>query len=220
MKEKSRPIDLLIQANRNRQKYVRFDIPIDEENSLEAIMNAPDIFLIMEEQEIVYRKAYAQCCEEGLDKYPIDEDEWEKELQESLRIQREAAMKAGREFNEKDAYERLLRDKPANAAQQVARKISKFRTISEILPKVIKCADGKTKMFPSQEERNLFRELICSDMKLFTYLSEKYIELINSMTEEEAVAKNSLEEESSKNGDSKRSLQGDTQATEVHLTEN
>lgn len=220
MKDINRPIDLLIKANRKHQKYVRFDIPIDGENSLEAIMNAPDIFLIMEEQEIVYRKAYAQCCEEGLDKYPIDEDEWEKELQESLRIQREAAMKDGRKFNEKEAYERLLRDRPGNAAQQVARKISKFRTISEILPKVIKCSDGKTKMFPSQEERNLFRELICSDMKLFTYLSEKYIELINSMTEEEAKAKNLSEAESSKNGASKKPLQEDTQDIADHLTEN
>lgn len=214
MEKKQRAIDLLMNANKNRKKYVRFDIPIDGNNSIEAIMNAPDIFLIMEKQEIVYKKAYAQCCEEGLDSYPIDEYEWQKELHEIIEIQRKLAIKSGREFNEKEAYDRFIQDKPANAAQQVARKISKFRTIFEILPKVIKNADGKSLMFPTQEERLQFKELICSNMNLLSYLSEKYVELISSMTEEEIKAKNLSEAESLKNGEFKSSSPEDTQVTE------
>lgn len=193
--EKSRPIDLLKAAMKNKIKYVRFDIDLEEGNSLEAIMNAPDMFLIIEEQEKIYQKKYAECVKEGLHKEPINEADWKRDYEETIRVQREAAVKANRKFDEKESRQRAERDKPVNLAQQVAQKISKLRTIQEIIPKVIKTADGHTLMFPTPEERSEFKELICSNMKLFTYLSEKYVELFSEISNEQEEVKNSSEQE-------------------------
>jgi hypothetical protein len=200
MDKKQRPIDLLRAANQNKRKYVRFDIPLGPDNAIEAIMNAPDVFLTLEEQEKIYQKKYAECVREGLKDDPINETDWEKDFEETIRVQREAAKKSDKEFNEQDARERALKDKPLNLAQQVAQKISRLRTVQEIIPKVIKTSDGKTLMFPTAEERAEFKEMICSDMKLFTYLSEKYIELLTDITKKENEVKNSSAEASLESG--------------------
>lgn len=193
--KKQRPIDLLKAATKDKIKYVRFDIPLGENDAIEAIMNAPDMFLILEEQEKIYQKKYAECVRDGLDKEKPNEADWKKEFEETIRIQREAARKANREFKELEAREKAERDKPINLAQQVAQKISKLRTIQEIIPKVIKKADGKTLMFPTPEEREEFKEIICSDMTLFTFLSEKYVELFSDINKEKEIIKNSSEQE-------------------------
>lgn len=191
-KSDQRPIDLLKKANQNKIKYVRFDIPLGDNDSIEAIMNAPDMFLIMEEQEKIYQIKYAECVREGLKKEKVNEADWQKELEDTIRLKRENAQKTGREFNEDEARKRAEQDgRPVNLAQQVAQKISKIRTIQEIIPKVIKMSDGKTLMFPTPEEQAEFKEIICSDMKLFTYLSEKYVELMMEMIKEENEVKNS-----------------------------
>ena len=192
---KMRPIDLLKAANINKIKYVRFDIPLDAGNSIEAIMNAPDLFFILEEQEKIYQKKYAECKADGMAGVEINDADWKKEVEDTIRIQREAAQKQGKEFNEREARDKAARDKPVDLAQQVAAKISKIRTVQEILPKVIKMADGKTLMFPEKEDREDFKEIITSNMKLFTYLSEKYVDLFTQLTTDEEEVKNVSEQE-------------------------
>jgi hypothetical protein len=204
----SRPIDLLKKANENKTKAVRFDLPPNHPDAMEAIMTAPDMFLIMEEQEKIYQKKYVECLEDGLGDKPINAADWKKEFDDTLRVQREAAKKAGREFDEKNAE----KNKPVDLAQQVAQKISKLRTVQEIIPKVIRKADG-TLMFPTREEQQEFKDLICSDMKLFSYLSEKYIELFTEITTEETEVKNLSAGGNSANGSSRNAAPDDGAST-------
>ena len=193
--KKLRPIELLKAANINKIKYVRFDIPLDAGNSIEAIMNAPDLFFIIEEQEKIYQKKYAECKSDGMGGMEINDADWKKEVEDTIRIQKETALKQQKKFNEPEAREKVGRDKPIDLAQQVALKISKIRTVQEILPKVIKMADGKTLMFPEREDREEFKQIITSNMKLFTYLSEKYVDLFTQLTSDEEEIKNSSEQE-------------------------
>lgn len=194
-KDKKRPIELLKAANANKIKYVRFDLQLDGDNVIEAIMNAPDMFFTLEEQEKIYQKKYAECRAEGLAGLAINEADWKKEMEDTIRIQKETAQKQGKTFNEHEVRERALKDKPVDLAQQVAQKISKIRTVLEILPKVIKMSDGKTLMFPEAEDREEFKQIITSNMKLFTYLSEKYVDLFTQLTDEEGEVKNSSKQE-------------------------
>lgn len=207
-KSGERPIDFLIRANENKTKAVRFDLPPNHPNAMEAIMTAPDMFLITEEQEKIYQKKYSECLEDGLGGKPINEADWKKDAEDTLRVQRESAHKAGRKFDEKEARANIEKNKPVDLAQQVAQKISKLRTIQEIIPKVIRKADGNL-MFPTREEQQKFKDLVCSDMKLFSYLSEKYIELFTEVTKEEAEVKNLSAEENSANGSSRSDAPGD-----------
>ena len=161
-----RPIDLLKRAY--QADTVNISIPIDENTAIDAVMSPPDVWQIMEKQDAIYAAKLGEKINQGLGLLPIDEAEWQQEIAQY----------------DKETAERLQIKRPANAAEQQARKYAKFVLIQELLPEIMRDRETNELLFPTAEERKEFAHLIRSNLKLFNMLTQKYIELISKMNQE------------------------------------
>jgi len=212
--DKKRPIELLKAANKGRIKNIRIELP-----PFEAYMSIPDIFMIVRERKKVEKIRYVEYRREGLDKEPIIEEDWDKNLIESIKTQRINAEKIGKEFNEAEVRATIEKERPDNLARQLAIDDSNIEMIMEILPKMIKREDGITPLFETAEERKSFQEIVRSDPKLFEYLAQKVTEAFALWSKTEEEVKNSSPAGSLSSGKSRNSLQDDTPDTDIPLAE-
>lgn len=202
-----RPIELLKAAHEKKVARVEFQIPAGEGKFIDAVLTAPDIFDIQEIQDKIYRKTFAEYRKEGLEDEPIDEEAWNRELDETRKSMRDKG-KSDKEIE--DTVASLEKEKPRNMAQQGALRISKIRTTQELIP--LHLRDKKTSefLFPDKEDRRVFKEILCSDLSLMQLLTNKYLELTLLIGKTEDDVKNSLKPEDSESGGSKKQPRGGT----------
>lgn len=203
MQKKLRPIDLIRNANKGKKKTVKIQIPIGDEKYINAILSAPDILTIGREQTRQGKLAYARIAKEEPDavKTDIIESDWQAKLD----------MQDDPEIRERMKKE----NRPKNLAEQMAQDESTSIVIEKLLPKYLRGLDGKL-LFPTQEEREMFREEMLSDLKFYQDISKKYIDLITDYMKTEQLAKNLSKEENSQSMSSKKDSQDDTPDTERH----
>ena len=190
-------IDLLKNANQNKIKSIEFVIPIDDNNGIDTVLQAPDLWSLKEEQEKVYHAKLVELCQEGYDQYPINEQDFNKEVENYL----ENLKKSGSKDIDK-AVENYKKDRPKSLADQLAQRTSKYRTIFEILPKFLRYKENNKLLFPTAEEQKQFKDILSSNNKLFELLTGKYIEL-SKLINEEDTEKNSGKPGNGKSTDSK-----------------
>src|SRR4030042_1685663 len=76
---KTRIIDLVRKANREEIIQEDFELAISEQ-PVKLRLAMPDIFDILTDQTMAYDSALARCISEGMNDYPINEIEWQKEF--------------------------------------------------------------------------------------------------------------------------------------------
>ena len=159
-------IQQLIEAAYEKRKVeVRFKINIDGQE-VPCMLSAIEYSDILKVQNKIYIREMAKAESEGLDKLPISESDWKKEL------------------DGVSAETRKVMEKPANAAEQHAKKISWYETILDIMPEHLKQdKPGNPPLLNNPEEIALFKKLIKADGKLFGTLTEAWSKL-NEMKKE------------------------------------
>jgi hypothetical protein len=168
-----KPIELLKASYDKKTIQVQFQIPLDN-GHLDAILTAPDIYSLLEVQEEVYQGRYAELAKKGFKDMEFNEDDWRAELKSY----------------KGEVRKRAEEEKPKNLAEQIAKKFSKIRTIQELIPMFLRDRAGN-KLFPDPEDRNKFREILCSNADLMNLLAQKYLELTSKISEVAREAKNS-----------------------------
>lgn len=182
-------IDILEAANKGKTAEVRLEIPsTDGKTTVAAILTPPDVYSIQRTQDIIYKKQFCEYRKEGLDQELVDEDDWQAELDS---------------YKDSEVRKRIAEDKPRNMAQQGAKRFSKIATIQELIPKYLKDLKGNL-LFTTKEERDRFRDLLCSDIGLMNLLAEKYVELVTMTAEVADQVKNSSEPVNSTSGESEK----------------
>lgn len=176
-------IELLKKAKKKKSLDVSFEI-VYGEAKIPAMLSVPDLFEIMEAQEVEYNKKFIKYRKEGFDKEPIDEDKWNEEV-------------SNLERKDRPAYEKT---KPNNLAEQMATRHSRLKTILNLMPLYLKNPDNNKLLFPTEDDKEFFQDLVKGDMKLFNLLVGKYVELMNKITNVEETAKNLEKQGSSESG--------------------
>ena len=184
-KQQKSAIELIRAANSRRKIEVRFYLPVDKDIEIEVSLTAPDAYAIWELQDKTFQKALAEANQDGMNLYPVNDVDWEKELDRYA----------------EDVRESMVKDKPKNLAEQHARKISGLRTIQELLPIFIRAADGKI-LFRDKGEREEFKVFLCSNPDVMNMLTSKYIDLSNRVREVQDATKNLLPPVIAENGTS------------------
>lgn len=139
---------------------------------VEVSLQSIDLLEISKRQQIIWQKNFRENCAEGLDKYSIDEAQW----QETLSLASEAAR------------EQLEKDKPENLAAQMASKFSMLETILELVPARLK-TQGKL-LLPKREQVLKFKELVNNDAVLFRQILDLYVAVSSKEKEVSDAAKN------------------------------
>jgi len=166
-----------------KKNEIRVEFTMEYHNvKVPAMLTQVDKFLIIERQDLVYKVAYVEYRNKGLDQEPIDEDEWSQ----------------GLEGLDPETVKQLNESKPTNLAQQSAQRIARMKTIRQIIPEFLKDPQTGKRIFTEQEDLDFIQEVICSNMPLMTQLTNKFGELLRAEKEVADKAKNSSKQESSK----------------------
>jgi hypothetical protein len=197
----------IIEAAYAKEKIeIEFDIPLPGGQSIPAKLAAPDIYEIQELADLNYNKKFDQLREEGLHERPIDEKQWEKDIEEARKeLKREGR---GADYIA-DAIEKLRKDKPLSMAHQMATKFSQIRTSMDVIPLYLRNKDD-TPLFPTPESRKAFKRILASDVQLMNFIAHKYLDLTLQITNIGDTAKNSPRQDGSRNGSSSMQLLDDT----------
>ena len=191
-------IELLRAANKYKPVTAEIEIPLDGEDTLKVILHAPDIFAIQEEQEIVYQLKLAECVSKGMQKYPVPESEWVKEMLDLIsEVDRDKVFKITHKPKESTIYSTvaedmrkyLLKNKPSNLAELTAQRISKIQTVRELIPKFLKTSEGEP-LIQTAEDHEYFKEVMANNLPLFTEITRAYTGLVKQMTEKREAVKN------------------------------
>jgi hypothetical protein len=166
LKMPKRPIELLRAAHAKKRIELSFEIPIDEKTNISAVLTAPDLYSIWEEQGLLYERKLADLNSSGDDKRPINDSTWTKEL----------------EGLSGDALKAMMATKPKTLAEQMASKLSRYETIYNLVPRFLRTPDRKL-LFPTNADRKEFKEIMYSDANLMKLISQKYLELSQKVNE-------------------------------------
>lgn len=169
-----KPIEIIKNAYNKKKIELQFELPLDKDEKLDVVLTAPDVYAIIEVQEEMYQSKYAEYRDKAYDKRPINEADWQKEI----------------ELYEGTAREQAEKDKPKNLAEQMAKKFAKIRTVQELIPMFLRDTKGN-KVCETIEEREAFKEILCSNPDLMQLLAQKYIELSGMISKVGEKAKNS-----------------------------
>lgn len=176
----NKTIDLIQKARDKQDLDVFFDLDVNGEK-IPVLLSTIDYFDIIEAQDVEYNKCFAKYRREGLDQEPIDEGKWQKEL---------------KQYKDKEIRDARAKEKPQNMAEQSAQRFSQMKTMTEIIPRYMRDPKTRKLLFQTPDEQAYMKELIRSDMNIFTQVSKRYGELFTKMKEKKDEVKNSLKQES------------------------
>jgi len=165
---------LLKNAHAKKQVKVQFEIPI-EGSKIPVILTVGDRLAIAETQDRIYQIYYSEYQEKGLDRKPVNEIDFEAELD--------------RFKDDADTLKILKDQKPKNLADQMAKKYSRLRTIQEVIPQFLKNPNG-TPFLKTEEQKLEMQEIIKEDNDLWILLAGKYTELFVKAKDIEIAVKN------------------------------
>ena len=172
-----KPIDILLNAQKNKDIVVNFEIIAGGEK-IPAMLTPFDYNLIQEEQRKVHDLKLSELIEEGLDEKKVIEKRWKQKL-------------AGLDAKTKKVMEA---EKPDNLAEQLAMDFSQNQTLLYIIPRFVKNPDGSL-MFPEPKDRESLRELLSTDFTLLQTFMNAYTGLVQKIAEVNDTVKNSLPQE-------------------------
>jgi len=212
-----RAADLIQQAYEEVVPREFIDIPLAKGEVMRAKMEAPDIFAISKEQEVLKSKEYYTIIAEHpeFENMPILQSEWEEDVATSVNaLKRE-------NFDSEDRYNEAVnnarkKSPPKNRAEQIAEKQARMLTIRAIIPKYLRDPETDELLFPTVKERDIISRYMVANMKLFKDMMNAYVRLFSKM-DLTTEAKNSSGGENAENTDSLNTLPGDT-VTEAPLT--
>lgn len=193
-------LGLLRAADRYKINEELLDIPLDGDAVIKCKLISPDLFELQEELEDLKKAALVEGRQKGWHKLPIDEDEWQSEIDGWI------SSKEYKEMNPKDRKKRLnslQSAKPKNLAEQRAPYKARLRIIRSILPRLLRDVETGEKLFQTQEEIDAVSNIIGANTNLMGLLSKAYGRLAekNSKDNEDASEiKNVLTAENLENG--------------------
>jgi len=126
-------IDAIRKANKAETIQEDFEIIVNGE-ALKMRLAMPDVFTILEDQKKAYALKLAECEAEGMGKYPLNESEWNKELDA---------------IEDEEAKENIIKNKPATLAEQVANSLSRLYTVRTLIPKILRDPDKDNELICS-----------------------------------------------------------------------
>ena len=171
-------LQLLKKAHDNETIKVEFDITIGS-TTVPVVLTAGDRFEIAKIQEDIVQEHYLGYSERGWDNKPVNEADWETDL----------------ENMKPETREHFTKQKPKNLAQQMAQKFARVKTIKELIPRFLKTKDGK-KLCPTQADLDTMQEMIGESPVLMQLLAEKYTDLLTQEVEIGKAVKNSSKQKS------------------------
>jgi hypothetical protein len=163
-------IELLRDAHKVPSKAI--DIPLTDDQVIEAQLTAPDIWDIQDEIDEVYQELYDKYVGKGWDKKPINEGAWQSEL-----------------ANYPEESKKQL-TKPANLAEQKADEKAKSVAMRQIIPKYLSYRDSGEPLFPDSKSLAEGTKILSSKIGIFTMLANAFVELSTQITKDQEAVKN------------------------------
>jgi len=206
-------IDLIRKADNYQPVEERFDIPITvngQVQNLKACLRSVSVQDILKKQDILFDKELVECRDAGLHNIPIHYDEWikmfidelsgtldqkqldylkrvtPKELKDKLSLPKDAESKLGDNHN---LVCRLYEKLPRNKADFRAKQNSRYDLVVSLIPKYLRDEKGEL-LFSTPEEQIEFRDYVKENGELTKLLSEKWLSLVNKISDAEETAKN------------------------------
>jgi len=176
-------LELLKKAHKEETVSIDFPIEIGGE-SIPVSLTAGDRFEIIKIQDDLVTEEMIRYSEKGWDKRPIDESEWESDLNN---------------IKDPELRKRIQAQKPKNLARQKAEKFAKMKTVQELIPRFLRTKTG-AKLCQNDEEINILRDMVKESPKLMTLFAKKFSELMAKETEVGEAVKNSSKQKDSQNG--------------------
>jgi len=169
--------DILDDAINNKRIQLAAEIHIGE-NAIPVVLSNIKWTDITKQQRIQYTSEYSKCAEMGLDKAPIDENEWNEQVNRL----RTNAEKAGEKFDESALK------KPNNRAEQLASSFAFIETVLSLVPKALIDAEGNPIFNDSHLSK--VRQAIDLDNRLFGEIFSMYNKFSKMVDEQEKSTKN------------------------------
>ncbi len=193
-------IELLKNANEYKIHTVEFTIPVNGSDGIQVLLSAPDAWSIRDEQNKIYKTRLAELKLEGLDKFPVDENEWQKDRADYLK-----AIANNPEDIQKALLAEFDKAKPETLAHYLANDSSRTRTIFELIPKMLKEADTGELFCKNTADIEYLKQIMKSNTRLITLITESWIKLSKLIKPDETggTEKNSETPESGQSTDSR-----------------
>ena len=160
-------IDIIRAANNKDPLRIELELP----GQIKCWLHLPNRHQIQDVQEKLYRIAYTEAVELGLEGKPINRPEWEKSI--SLMPEKDR----------KDAIE------PIDMADQYARTQSVAQAVYNLIPAII-CDDEGIEIFQTLADKRAFLREIQRSQELESYLIGKWRELFGMRDQVKEEAKN------------------------------
>ena len=179
-------MQLVKKANKDQEIYEDFELTLNDKN-YKLRLSMPDIFEILEEQQIARSSALAKCRANGLDQYEPDESRWQKQLKE---ITDPAALK---EFE---------KNKPLTLAHQDADEIARLATVRTLLPKIIRYSTGEL-LCKTSDDQTAFGKYMANNANALSTVTEVWVKIMTRYSQTQETIKNSSMESMEQSSDSK-----------------
>jgi hypothetical protein len=180
-------MQLIRKANKEQELYEDFELEVYD-TVYKLRISMPDIFDILEEQQLAKAAAYAKCRAQGLDEYAIDEDKWNKQLSV---------------IKDKDIRKNMETRKPLNYAQQESEEIARLTTVRTLLPKIIKYSETGELLCKGSADREQFGKYMANNSKALNVITEVWAKIMVRYSEVQETVKNSSKESKETSSDSK-----------------
>ena len=196
--KKSNILQMINDAKKGLPTEISFELKLSNGKSLNCQFRKSDALTMPQKDLLLVENKLAEFEEMGHDRRKIDEAEWLKEVEDSIKAINESnkGKPKSQQIDIVEHRKTLESRKPSNRAEQMARKAAKMELLTVQIPQIIRI-DGQ--LLESKEERDGFAEIATSTMETSQFIIEKYIELSSLFLKQKEDVKNSSEGESSVN---------------------
>ena len=190
-----RPIDLMRGALKSKTVEVIIDLP----GYGPAMLTYADGMDVYQEQERSRDLKVVEYTDRGYDDKPISERKWKRYL---TRIDYDKLTP--------ERKKRILDEKPANLAEQMADEDTQFVIVRELVPKYLRDATTRKQLFLDEASQREFGDFAITVPDLRDLVIKKFTELFDRVDKLRVTAKNSSKQDNSENGDSVTKSEDDT----------
>jgi hypothetical protein len=166
-------IELLRAANQGAVMETVFEIPAGDGTTIKARLTAPDAMQIWQESDLEQRAIWVRAEALGLVGKPINQKEWDEELDRMSLENRKLA-----EANP-----------PKDQAEQCARKHGGMNVMRTIIPKYLQDVKGNY-LFPTKQEQDDFVKIMFYNSSIMQTVMNAYAELSQRIQEAKSSIKN------------------------------
>ena len=180
-------MQLIRKANNEQALFEDFELTLFEK-AYKLRISMPDIFDIIQDQQLAKSEAYAKCRAAGLTEYSIDQEKWDKQL---------------KAIEDPELRKQLEDKKPLNLAQQEAEEISRLTTIRTLLPKIIRYAKNEELLCKTSDDRIQLGKYMANNSACLNIITEAWSKIMVRYSQVQDTVKNSSTESKAASSDSK-----------------